>query len=432
MTRALIAGAAVVTAIVAVVIALVVRGPAPVQVEPASPSESAAEAHPGFLYGRITATDGAVFEGRLRWGGGEEAFWGDFFDGARPGSPWAEHAPGARRQRERGVEIFGVEFGGDDSSNLGRPFMARFGDIARVDATFGTVQVTLKSGSVFELDRVSAGDFDDGVRVWDPRRGVLDLDARRIRTIEFLPTKPLAGAPVRLHGTVQTRQGHFTGFIQWNSQASVGSDELTGRTTEGEVALRYDTIRAISRDSRESIRVTLVDGREIVVSGTREAGRGHRGIYVEDGRYGRVLISWNTFERLELSPRGSGPGYEDFPPGRPLAGSVTIRGGRRLSGRLVYDFDESETTETFDVPSQDVLYHLPLSLIASIVPAGREPGDTQRPRVILRDGEELQLDRAGDLGERNAGMLIFADGRETPEHVPWIDVERIDLDAPPK
>ena len=49
------------------------------------------------------------------------------------------------------------------------------------------MQVTLKSGTVFTLDRFAAGDIDDGVRVWDGRRGVVDLDARRIRTIELLP-----------------------------------------------------------------------------------------------------------------------------------------------------------------------------------------------------------------------------------------------------
>jgi len=37
--------------------------------------------------------------------------------------------------------------------------------------------------------------------------------------------------------------------------------------------------------------------------------------------------------------------------GRPLTGKVITRSGRRLAGRLVYDLDESETTETLDAPS---------------------------------------------------------------------------------
>jgi hypothetical protein len=441
MTRATIAGGAFVTALVVLVLALLVRDGALEQdVEPAAatapaitPStpaaaEPATEVHPGFLYGRITAVDGDTYEGRLRWGGDQEAFWGDYFNGARDENPWAVHAPNERSP----IEIFGFAIGGRDRPiNFGRPFMARFGDIARIEAHVGDVQVTLKSGTVFALDRFAAGDIDDGVRVWDGRRGVVDLDARRIRTIEFLPTAPLVAAPDRLHGTVRTRQDDFTGFIQWDRQDCVGADLLDGRTANGELRLRYDTIRSIARHSRDRAMVTLLDGRELVLSDTREVGHGNRGIYVDDGRYGRVLISWDAFERVDFSPSGSGPAYGDFPSGRPLAGSVTTRDGRRLAGRLVYDFDESETTETFDAPSQGVDYTIPFGLIASIVPSGREGQSAQRATVVLHDGEELQLERTGDLGEGNAGILIFVDGRERPEYVPWTDVEQVALHRPP-
>jgi len=440
MTRATIAGGAFVTALILLVIALVVSSPAvepevepgtaiPPAIDPSTPSASEPRAvHPGFLYGRITDVDGATYEGRLRWGTDQEAFWGDYFNGARDGNSWAVHAPADRRSP---FEIFGIEIGERDGQiNFSRQFLARFGDIARIEAHVQDVQVTLKSGTRFQLNRNAAGDIDDGVRVWDARRGGVDLDARRIRTIELLPTAPLVAAPDRLHGTVRTRQGDFTGFIQWNRQDCVGADELEGRTADGEVSLRYDTIRSIARESNDSSLVTLLDGREMVLSDTREVGDGNLGTYVDEGRYGRVLISWDAFERIDFSPGPSGPGYGDFPPGRPLAGTVTTRDGRRLAGRLVFDFDESETTETLDASLQGVDYNIPFSLITSIVPHGREGRGSGRARVLLRDGEELRLERTGDLGERNAGLLIFVGGRERPEYVPWADVEQIDLDGP--
>ena len=403
----------------------VVRDSAPERgVAPATPPPAiTGENHPGFLYGRI-AVDGATYEGRLRFGGDQEAFWGDYFDGFKPDSPWAVHAPGGGRHP---LEIFGVKIGDSEGPNLSRQFMARFGDLARVEVNFRTVKVTLKSGTTYELDRFSAGDVDDGLRVWDGTRGVIDVDARDIRTIQFLPTPPLANAPGRLHGTVRTRLGDFTGFIAWDRQEGVSTDELQGRASDGERSLRYDTIRSIARRSRVSALVTLRDGREMLLSDTRDVGAGSRGIYVDDARYGRVLIDWEAFERVEFSPRDSGPAYGDFPPGRPLAGIVTTRDGRRLAGRLVYDFDESETTETFDVSGDGVDYNIPFGLIASIVPTGR---------VTLHDGEALSFAlnprsrRNGDLGEGNAGLLIFVDGRQAPEYVPWADVERVDLDPP--
>jgi len=445
MIRATIIGAAVVIALVVLVVALVVRRPAlQREVEPAAATASATipstqsaasatHAHSGFLYGRITATDGATYEGRLRWGGDQEAFWGDYYNGAKDENRWAAYVPERPGEERTKIEIFGFQIAGPDRSHLQRLFLARFGDIARIDAHVADVQVTLKSGTLVLLDRFAAGDMDDGVRVWDASRGVVDLDARRIRTIEFLPTAQLTGAPDRLHGVVRTRHGEFTGFIQWNQQDGVNTDALDGRTGDGERSLRYDTIRSIARQSRDAALVTLLDGREIVLSNTRharEVGQDSRGIYVEDTRYGRVLISWDAFTRIDLTPGGSGAAYGDFLPGRRLAGSVTTRDGRRLAGRLVYDFDESETTETLDGSFEGVDYAIPFGLIASIVPPGREGHGGEPGKVTLHDGEALRLERSGDVGERNAGLLIFVVGRERPEYVPWTDVAQIDFDRP--
>jgi hypothetical protein len=43
----------------------------------------------------------------------------------------------------------------------------------------------------------------------------------------------------------------------------------------------------------------------------------------------------------------------------------------------------------------------------------------------------MSLERSGDLGDGNAGILIFINGREHPEFVPWTDVQQIAFDRPP-
>jgi hypothetical protein len=438
ITRATIVGGVSATVLILLAVTAGHRNREPV-VDPAlanAPASTAStapssEAHQGFIYGRITIDDGSTYEGRLRWGGEEEAFWGDYFNGFKDENPWMGHAPPEQFRESRAIEIFGLEIAQwEGEVDLGRPFMGRFGDIERIEARGFDIRVTLKSGAVFELDRLSSDDLADGVRVWDPRRGVADFGERRIRVIELLPTARLHDAPDRLHGTVRTRQGDFTGFVQWDRAESVGTDELVGYTADGEHNLRFDTIRSIARKSPDSALVTLLDDRELLLSGTREVGDGNRGIYVDDRRYGRVLISGDAFERVDFSRAGSGPSFSDFPPGRPLMGRVTTRDGRRLAGRLVFDLDESEITETLDAPSEGVRYHILFGLIGSIVPAGGEERGARRARVILHSGEELQLEPTGDLGEGNAGMLIFVNGRERPEYVAWSDVEQVDLDRP--
>lgn len=416
------------------------RAAAPTEgTSPPSPGEHAGQ---GFLFGRVTTEEGTTYTGRLRFGGNQEAFWGDYFNGTKSGNPWADQRPvTGRTPKRRSFKIFGFEMPfGTQGDDMARPFMSRFGDIARIEARGRDLRVTLKSGTVFHIAWGGANDLDDGVRVWDDTRGVVDLaswaggfpppPAVRIRTIELLPTAPLRAVPARLHGTVYTQHGAFSGFVQWNRQSGVSTDEITGRTADGPVRLRFDTIRSIARRTADSATVTLAEDRELVLSGTRDVGGNNGGIYVDDRRYGRVLVPWAAFERLDLSaPDGSGPAYTDYSPGKPLTGTVTTRAGQRLTGRLVYDLDESETTETLDAPAGGVDYTIPLGLIASVALPGSE--DTASPiSVTLHSGEALQLERAGDLGPGNAGMLVFVEGRERPEYLTWSEIARIDLDRP--
>ncbi len=408
--------------------------PAPAPPAAGAPPGSDQSVHPSFLYGIVTTVDGVTYEGRLRWGGTQEAFWSDYFNGQKKQNSWAAQVPPERLPTERHpIAFFGIEIVNRERPiDLTRLFMARFGDIALIQASGRDVRVTLKSGAVFDLDRFSASDFDDGVRVWDASRGVTDLDSIRIRTIELLPPPRPGAAPHRLHGTVRTRHGReFTGFLQWDREQSLGSDHLSGQAARAERTIPFHAIRSIARRTPDSSLVSIDGGAAIVLSGNRSVGEGNRGVYVDDPRFGRVLVSWQSFDRVDFSPGGSGPAYDDFPPGSPLTGAVTTRDGRSLSGRLVYDLDESEFTETLDAPSEGVDYTIPFTLIASIaIPVPTQSGP-RRATVTLRDGMQLQLESTGDLGPGNAGLLIFAAGNPSPAYVPWNNVVQIALDRPP-
>ena len=391
----------------------------------------AAETHPaaasekGFIYGWVNTVTGATYEGRLRFGGSQEAFWSDYFNGVKHESPWLAQVPPEQVPRVRSsIGILGWKIGSSEHEiQVTRQLVTPFGQIARIEPRRDTVRVTLKSGTQVEVNRFDASDFDDGVRVWDGTKGAVHIDSMRIRMIELLPTPALGEVPSRMYGTVRTPSGEFTGFIEWDREKGVGTDELDGRSedeSEGkgtDVALRFDTIRSIAHRAKGGALVTLLDGSEIVLSRFL-----NRGILVDDRRYGRVAVSWDAFERLDFTPSDSGPAYGDFPPGRRLTGSVTTRAGGRLTGHLVFDLDESETTETLDAPSKGVDYNLPFGLIASIVP--------ETAQVTLHNGEKLKLELDGDLGEQNAGMLVFVEGRERPDYVPWADIQRVDFDRP--
>jgi hypothetical protein len=385
--------------------------------------------HPSLLYGRVRTLDGSTYEGRLRWGRDEEAFWGDYFNGVRKGNPWvAQVPPGRLPKRSDPLELFGIEIlHRKRPIEPGRMFLARFGDLTRIEARGTNVYVTLKSGTAFLLARSEASDLDDGVRVWDRDHGIVDLDSLRISTIDLLES-PAQGAatPDRLFGTVHSSVGKFIGFVTWEKEQSLGSDELT----VGDLKLRFGNIRSIQRGLGETPEATLSDGRKLTFSSGLLTGRG---IYVDDSRYGRVLVSRQAFQSIQFSRTAAvGPGYGDFPVGRPLTGTVTTREGRALSGRLVYDLDESESTETLDAPLQGVNFNLPFGQIASIALPEAAHRAAQRATVTLHSGDRMELECSGDLGEGNAGILVFTDGLpQQPTYVPWSDVERIVLHAAP-
>jgi hypothetical protein len=396
--------------------------------DPATTPAVAEEQRQGLLYGRVTTVLGTLYQGRLRFGA-EEAFWTDYFNGTKASNPWARHVPPERLRERRPLVLFGWKIAERVSSiELGRPFMAHFGDLARIEARGDELRAILKSGSVVELDRFGADDLADGLRVWDERQGMVDLDEWSIAKVEFLPTPPLKADAERLYGSVRSGQGDFKGYLQWDRQHGLGSDMLKGRGHEGELAIRFDAIRSIARAAGRC-RLSLLDGRELELSGQRGAYCTHRGIFVDDPRYGRVLVTPEAFESADLRVAGDGgPAYGYFPPGRPLTATVITRAGRRLTGRLVYDLDESETTDTLDAPRQGISYSLPFGLIALIAPASAVGSPSL---VILRSGEELLLESAGDLGPANAGLLVFVEEGGPPEHVPWTDVEQIDLSSGP-
>lgn len=381
----------------------------------------------GFIYGRVTHVDGTVHEGRLRWGGDEEVLWNQSFYGVKAGNPWARYAPEDALTTRRLVRFLGLDFGQRRQRiDLERPLLVRFGDLARIEARGRDLDVTLRSGRVVELDRYEADDFADGLRIEGLRGGVVDIDEWAVRRVDFMAAPPELRGDRPLQGTVHAGQAAFTGLIQWDRVGSLAGDRLVGYDEVARIERPFGSLRAIER-SDDGVLVRLNDGGSLELHGTRATGDGHRGVYVDDPRYGRVLVPWSAFKRVEFSTSEleAAPGYDDFRPGRPIHGAVTTREGRRLAGRIVFDLDEGETVETLDAPGEGVHYNLPFELVASIDLSGGPEGSAL---VTLRGGEVLELSRQDDLGPGNAGLLVFAPDGDGAAYVAWSDVVSLTFD----
>jgi hypothetical protein len=375
----------------------------------------------GFLYGTVEAESGNSYTGFLRWGG-EEGFWDDHFNAGKTDLEWADERPDSERRR-RSIRILGVTISIDRKESLTRQFIARFGDIAEIEPRrWGATRVTMKNGVVFDVSD-SSNDVGATITVEDAVLGTVDIDWDRIERVRFAAAPSGAEPPAgRLYGVLTTEDTTFTGFIQWDLDECLTSDELDGETEDGDLSIEFGRIRAIEKRNSDGAWVELVDGRRLLLEGTNDVDSSTSGIFVEDPRFGRVQVEWDEFERVDFEPApSSGPGYADYAAAPALSGRVTT-GKRTISGRIVFDLDEEYGWEFLNGSLAGVAYNIPFARIRAIEPLGRD-----RARVVLAGGAELVLEDGQDVSDDNDGLVVIEpDGAGV--YVAWRDVERLELD----
>ncbi len=377
----------------------------------------------GFLYGTVDTDSGNSYTGFLRWGT-EEAFWDDHFNSTKDNLEYADRRSKGDRDRER-IKIFGVTIGFRGHSwTHSRVLTLRFGDIRQIEPSRSDrAKVTLKNGRVLDLDGGS-NDMGASITVLDATLGEVQLRWRDIDRIVFSAAPASAEPPAtRLYGKVKSRAGDFQGYVQWDLQECLSTDELDGESEDGDMSIQMGRIKAIEKRNRNGAYVELRDGRRLLLEDTNDVDHSIDGIFVEDPRFGRVELDWQTFERVDFEvPETSGKGYDDYPPARPITGKVTDEQGRSYSGKIVYDLDEAETWEMLHGELNDVEYNIPFDLVRSIEPASRDSS-----RVVLKNGLELELEDTQDVSDSNDGVLVIGDdGEET--YISWRDVKLIELD----
>jgi hypothetical protein len=381
----------------------------------------------GFIYGKVTMNSGREYQGFLRWGK-EEAFWDDLFHSLKEDLPYDRvmDRQGVRRPQKRGRWTFsGVEISWEsDNDKVNRIFISHFGDIEKIETTGSDgADIYMKTGEVYEVSGYS-NDVSSKIHVTDADLGDIDLLWKRIDTIEFMPAPSSADPGVyRMHGKVETDSGLFEGFIQWDKEECLSTDLLDGESEDGDVELKFGSIRTISRRGRRGTEVELKDGRSFSLRGTNDVNSSNRGIMVEDPRYGRLTISWGEFDSVVFSdPGASGNGYNSYKPYKELKGVVKDIDGETYRGIIIFDLDESESWEMLNGSFHDIEFDIPFGMIKRI-----EPLRYDESKVTLFNGESLKLEDSQDVSERNDGILIFEDDDNDPTYVDWGDVEYLEF-----
>ena len=381
----------------------------------------------GRIYGTVTTHAGSRATGLIRWGG-QEAFWDDLFQSAKRELPFAGYAEPAAEPEESQwwwQEIARRLVRAVDQSRGRRVFVARFGDIAKLEVVGGNeAVVTMRSGTSYRVSGY-ANDVGATLGVTDAEGAEVEIAWGRVDVVELSPAPSGAVFPGhRLSGTVDAGARQFAGFIQWDEDEGLSTDRLDGDAEGGRVSIPFSTIAAIEQLSAASARVTLTDRRVMVLKGTNDVNAENRGILVEGPRYGRVRVPWAHFRRAELTrPDGSGPGCGDFATPKRLRGTVTDADGVVHAGMIHYDLDASESWELLEGMSDGITYSIPFSRVRSLERSGAVV------IVTLVSGEELRLDDGETAAGRPVGVVVEAGtGAGSGEiFVPWREVRRIDF-----
>ena len=380
----------------------------------------------GYLYGTVETRSGSSHTGILRWDD-EEAFWDDLFHSGKADLPFADYAeePEVDQDLEwwrRMVKTISNEMGVHHES---RVVAVRFGDLREIRPEGGGKAVlVLRDGSELRVEGY-ANDVSATVVVHDAKPGRIEVPWKKIDRIVFHATPSDADPEsFRLRGTVSTDDGSLEGFIQWDNEECLSTDLLDGDEDDRRLSLAMGEIRSIEKVSSRRALVVMKDGAEHRLSGTNDVNDDIRGIHVEDPRYGRVEVSWDSFREVVFDdPGSSGPGYGSYGPGRRLSGTVRLKSGDWRRGDLVFDLDEEWSWEMLDGEADELDYSIPFARVASIAPDGGR-GSV----VTLRNGLELELEGSHDVDADNSGVVVVPTKGGEPAHVAWRDIEIIEFD----
>lgn len=389
------------------------------------------------LYGRVTTAAGGIYEGWIRWDKNEGS-WADILNGSKE-MPYEnlreaeELGTKGETDRERSVEFLGIRVSWDEDSD-DYPSSAesgiRFGHVRRLAVLDDDAAVlTLKSGEEVELSGGST-DLGTGVRgieIDDPERGLVELRWRDLESVDFGPAPARSGEgprASRIHGTLEDRWGNrFTGYIAWDLDEILTSDELDGDERGRKRAIRFADIAAIERAGSSSSRVTLSNGEEVRLSGSNDVNSSNRGIQVSDPGLGQVQVGWSSFGSLRLHPADRVADYDAFDGGHRLRGTVETEDGRTHSGWIRWDNDEEWSWELLDGDYRGVTFDVEFGNIERI-----EKRSTRSAEVVLRDGRTFELEGSNDVDRGNKGIFVRTDDGDSLV-VSWRDFRALTFEG---
>jgi len=399
-----------------------------------SPVEAGDNPDKGFIFGKITAQDGTVYQGPIRWGD-EECFWHDMFNSTKKENKNIEYLSNEetekirkKYQRENRVEAFFRKVLSLERKNTEllpeHQFVCRFGDIKEIQIKRGdNVLLKFKNGKVKEFSGGS-NDIKTNINIIDEKKGERKLKWWEIKKIEFFPVpnklEKKFGEP--LFGTVDTENGSFEGFIQWDHDERISKDKLDGDYEKKDMSIEFGRIKTIDKYKNGSV-ITLKTGEDYYLVNSNDVNDSNRGIIIDIPKLGRVSVDWDEFYSVNFKEISNPPaGYNDFMKPLEISGRVVTRKGETYTGKIVYDLDEEMDFEIISGSDGEIEYDILIRYIDSIIPMSASSS-----KINIKDGRSIILGDSRDVNKNNDGVLVWGKNGKT-FYIPWINISKIDFD----
>jgi hypothetical protein len=399
-----------------------------------SPAHATQDAAAGLIYGTVTWPDGEQLTGFIRWKN-EEACWDDLFHCGYRDNPWEDYLDMEQLRKEHRREYFAnhglidrllYSRNEKDQDVLGwRMFLIRVGDLQSIEIHDGEDDFAITAdGSRHQIGGYG-NDAGANLLVYTGEGDPTAIKWNDLSSITFQPV-PEGAVPYaeRMYGTVESQEGEFTGFIQWDLTECLSSDILDGRLNGKNRDYTMGEIRSLARAAKENATVIeLKDGTSVTMGGSNDLDSGNRGIMIETPDLGRVVVPWTRFIKVTfVEGHGTGNGRGTYQNQGPLQGTVTTTEGRRHSGRIIYDLDEGWQWDIFNGSQNGLDYNIPFSLIRSI-----SPQDEETCEVTLHGGQVLVLSGEQDTGKKHGGVLVIPAVGGDSVQLLWDEVQEVSL-----
>ncbi len=183
------------------------------------------------------------------------------------------------------------------------------------------------------------------------------------------------------------------------------------------ISFMFGYMVSLERKGSKAI-VNLKDGREYELSGEDVADS----VVLFDKDLGEMKIEWREMEMIEFMDEPAD--YSEFTDENayPLFGKVSTRAGLDFTGFMLYDNDESLSTDILDGEDRKRDIKIPFGKIRSIEPFSRRGSE-----ITLWTGRKFELTGSNDVNDENRGIVI-TDRKYGVVEIEYSDIDLIEFE----